>query len=406
MAPRRPVIAIVGPTGTGKTVLGIAIASHLNTEVISVDSLQCYKHGHIMTAAPTAAEMKHVKHHMVDYLPPDAEPGPGFVQRAVNVANNLHTKGKIPILVGGSTSLMLPILLAPRGNNLGTTVEEGLNDHEGKDCGRLRWRTLVIMLKGKDEESLGKRQDARVEEMLAMGLVRELKELYLLQKELNLEKYGTKSRLDDEEVGKRGVWKCIGYKELYPFLVATDNRAMRTSSSNTQPDHGLHRPYVNSNGLMEEVTEVQGEEGETLLREGIQMMKETTRWYAQWQTTWSETVLVPKLRTEGMPVHRIEVPSAIGTCNENRHGEREQKRDGDFKKRWVESVEGPAMRLCEAWRAAVNWLDDHAGTGIGVAVGGVMMKESNNSVLQGRKNKGNTIGILSPIIMVRSSTAG
>jgi len=67
----RPIIAIVGPTGVGKTKLGIALVKAMNGEVISVDILQTYRHGGIMTAKPTIQEMDGVTHHLIDYLQPD-----------------------------------------------------------------------------------------------------------------------------------------------------------------------------------------------------------------------------------------------------------------------------------------------------------------------------------------------
>lgn len=353
MAPRRTIIAIVGPTGTGKTALGLAIAAHLGTEVISVDSLQCYEHGNIVTAAPTAAETEQVKHHMVGYLQPDEEPGEEFVLRAVEVADGLHAKGKVPILVGGSTSLMLPLLFAPaRGSYTDHALKGSSIDAAGKSSGRLRWRTLLIILNAKTQESLEKRLDARVEDMLAVGLEKEVQDLYSLQKKLLPEQ--------NERNMRRGVWKCIGYQELYSFLVATDNTLRVTPSPAIQP-HG----NGNANRLVEEVADA--EQAERLLREGIELMKENTRRYAQSQITWVESVLAPALRKEEMPVHRFEIPYA--TCEE------EEEKEGGFKNRWLESVEGPALRLCEAWRAAAQ--GDDAGPGAVTAVS-EEMKENNH----------------------------
>jgi tRNA A37 N6-isopentenylltransferase MiaA len=71
---RISIIAIIGPTGVGKTKLGIALAKALTGEVISVDSLQLYRYGDIITAKPTTKEMEGIKHHLIDYLQPDQEP--------------------------------------------------------------------------------------------------------------------------------------------------------------------------------------------------------------------------------------------------------------------------------------------------------------------------------------------
>ncbi|KAF2738955.1 hypothetical protein EJ04DRAFT_509125 [Polyplosphaeria fusca] len=69
---RIPIIAIVGPTGIGKTKLGIiAMARSFSGEVVSVDSLQVYRDAPLMTARPTPQETKGVAHHMINYLPAD-----------------------------------------------------------------------------------------------------------------------------------------------------------------------------------------------------------------------------------------------------------------------------------------------------------------------------------------------
>ena len=64
------VVCIVGPTGCGKTGLGVALAERLGGEVVSCDSMQIYKHMDIGTAKPTPEEMEGVPHHMIDCVEP------------------------------------------------------------------------------------------------------------------------------------------------------------------------------------------------------------------------------------------------------------------------------------------------------------------------------------------------
>lgn len=61
----KPVVAIIGATATGKTKLGVAVAKMLCGEVVGLDSLQCYRHGGVVTARPMEGEMEGVPHHMV-----------------------------------------------------------------------------------------------------------------------------------------------------------------------------------------------------------------------------------------------------------------------------------------------------------------------------------------------------
>ena len=97
------VIVIVGPTCSGKTILGINLAEELDTEIISADSRQIYKHLTIGTAKPTREELKKVKHHFVDVLDPKEEYNVGLFERdSIHVIDDLIHKNKIPIVVGGS----------------------------------------------------------------------------------------------------------------------------------------------------------------------------------------------------------------------------------------------------------------------------------------------------------------
>jgi len=96
-------IAVVGPTGSGKTRLAIELAKRLDTEIISADSMQFYRGMEIGTAAPTADEQAEVKHHFVGFLQPDEEMAAGQYQRlAREKALELLRQGRVPVLAGGS----------------------------------------------------------------------------------------------------------------------------------------------------------------------------------------------------------------------------------------------------------------------------------------------------------------
>ncbi|MBL1212853.1 MAG: tRNA (adenosine(37)-N6)-dimethylallyltransferase MiaA [Ignavibacteriae bacterium] len=97
------VIVIAGPTCSGKTSLGLQLAQKLKTEIVSADSRQIYKHLTIGTAKPTKEEQQQVKHHFVDLLNPAEEYNASkFEIDGLKVLDNIHTKNKIPIVVGGS----------------------------------------------------------------------------------------------------------------------------------------------------------------------------------------------------------------------------------------------------------------------------------------------------------------
>jgi len=75
-----PLIAVVGPTGSGKSALALALAEHLGSEIISVDAMQFYRGMEIGTAAPNPEEQRRVPHHFVSFLKPDEEMTAGIYQ--------------------------------------------------------------------------------------------------------------------------------------------------------------------------------------------------------------------------------------------------------------------------------------------------------------------------------------
>ncbi len=97
------VIILLGPTGVGKTGLSILLAKALNTEIISADSMQIYRHMDIGTAKPSHRELKEVKHHLINMLSPDESFSAGmFKNMTTKIIDDLHSKNKIPIIVGGT----------------------------------------------------------------------------------------------------------------------------------------------------------------------------------------------------------------------------------------------------------------------------------------------------------------
>ena len=103
MREKIPVIAVVGPTATGKTALGIGLARRFGGEIVSCDSMQIYRGLPIGTAQPDQEELAQAPHHLVGFL----DVGEPFsVSDYVNLAGRIITeiagRGKLPILVGGT----------------------------------------------------------------------------------------------------------------------------------------------------------------------------------------------------------------------------------------------------------------------------------------------------------------
>lgn len=98
-----PLLVIVGPTASGKTALSIELAKKFNGEIISADSMQIYKGMDIATAKPTAEEMQGIVHHLISYIEPDASFSVAdYVKAAKSIISDVHSRGKLPILVGGT----------------------------------------------------------------------------------------------------------------------------------------------------------------------------------------------------------------------------------------------------------------------------------------------------------------
>jgi tRNA dimethylallyltransferase len=98
-----PLIVITGPTAVGKTALSIELCIRFDGEVICADSRQIYRHMDIGTAKPSAAERAQVPHHLFDLREPDEVLSLAEYQTlAYAVIDQIHRRGKIPFLVGGT----------------------------------------------------------------------------------------------------------------------------------------------------------------------------------------------------------------------------------------------------------------------------------------------------------------
>ncbi len=100
---KQKIICVVGPTASGKTGLGIALAKLLDGEVISADSMQIYCDMHIASAAPDISETDGIPHHLVEFLPYGSSyTVADYVKAARKKINEIASRGKMPIIVGGT----------------------------------------------------------------------------------------------------------------------------------------------------------------------------------------------------------------------------------------------------------------------------------------------------------------
>lgn len=98
-----PAVAIVGPTGSGKTALAMTLAAEFGGEIVSCDSVAVYREFEIGTAKPTREERARVPHHMIDIASPDEEITAGeYARRARVVLNDIKSRRKLPVVAGGT----------------------------------------------------------------------------------------------------------------------------------------------------------------------------------------------------------------------------------------------------------------------------------------------------------------
>jgi tRNA dimethylallyltransferase len=100
---KQPLVVIVGPTAVGKTALALHLAEELGAEIVSADSRLFYRGMDLGTAKPTPEERARVPHHLIDLAAPDETVGLAeFHEQATAAIADIHARGKLPLLVGGT----------------------------------------------------------------------------------------------------------------------------------------------------------------------------------------------------------------------------------------------------------------------------------------------------------------
>ena len=249
------VVIVAGPTASGKTSLAVQIATQINGEVVSCDSMQIYRGMTIGTAAPTEAEMGGIPHHMVGIVEPyESFSCAEYTEQAEKCIRDIHERGRIPVICGG-TGLYLDSLLrvssfsdsekteeiraalhafaeehgaealharlasvdpasaeATHYNNVRRVVR-ALEIYETTGVTKTEWdrRSLsaepkydafMILLDFKERERLYNRIDRRVSVMMDGGLVDEVRRLY------------DRGLLKEQYIAAQ----AIGYKEFLPYF--------------------------------------------------------------------------------------------------------------------------------------------------------------------------------------------
>jgi tRNA dimethylallyltransferase len=218
-------VAIIGPTGTGKSRLALHLTRRLNAEIVSADSRQVYRYLNIGTAKPTTKELSTVQHHLIDIIDPDEDFSLAqYQQLAGEAIEDIQQRGRLPLLVGGSGLYVRAVLegwqiprVAPDiefRRNLGNKAAGGGGEQlyrellkadpaaaqkidprnvrrviralevsqSGPSVSEARkdrvspYNSLIIGLTA-DRDELYRRTDARVDDMISRGLIDEVRRL-------------------------------------------------------------------------------------------------------------------------------------------------------------------------------------------------------------------------------------
>ena len=149
--PMNDIICIAGPTASGKTALAVEIAKEYNGEVVSCDSMQIYKRMDIGTAKPTSEEMQGIPHHMIDVAEPDEDFSVSrYCEMAAAIVDDIVARGKTAIIAGG-TGLYMDSLI--RGNTFAPFPSTGQREKLERQADEMGMEYMTNWLKEIDPEA-------------------------------------------------------------------------------------------------------------------------------------------------------------------------------------------------------------------------------------------------------------
>lgn len=267
------VIAIVGPTASGKTKLAIEMAKELGTEIISADSRLVYKGFDIGTAKPTKEEQQMVKHHMIDVVEPEYDFSVAdFADEARKIISVLHAYSKVPIVAGG-TGLYFRILL----ENYDMPRIEA-NPQLRADLEKLSNEELFAKLKEVDSISAEKiHQNNRVR------VIRALEVSLLAGKPFSSIKGIKNNEYEVEWVFPEIESREALYDRINKRVDAMIDEGLIEETKDLLAKHGRIKNLVNTIGYQEIIEFL---DNEISLDDAVEKIKQNTRRYAKRQLTW------------------------------------------------------------------------------------------------------------------------
>ncbi|XP_032102944.1 tRNA dimethylallyltransferase isoform X1 [Sapajus apella] len=347
-----PLVVILGATGTGKSTLALQLGQRLGGEIVSADSMQVYEGLDIITNKVSAQEQRICRHHMISFVDPLVTNYTvvDFRNRASALIEDIFARDKIPIVVGGTNyyieSLLWKVLINTKPPEMGTEEvidrkvelekEDGLVLHKrlsqvdpemaaklhphdkrkvarslqvfeetgishseflhrqhaeeggGPLGGPLKFSNPCILWLHADQAVLDKRLDKRVDDMLAAGLLEELRDFH--------RRYNQETVSENSQDYQHGIFQSIGFKEFHEYLITEGKCTLETSNQ--------------------------------LLKKGIEALKQVTKKYARKQNRWVKNRFLSRPGPSAPPVYGLEVSDVS---------------------KWEESVLEPALEIVQSF---------------------------------------------------------
>ena len=279
MDKRIPLIAVVGPTASGKTGLGIELAKRFNGEVVSADSMQVYRELSIATAKPTKEEMQSIPHHMIDVASVcDEYSAAIYCENAAAAIADIYNRGKLPILVGG-TGLYVDSLICGNDFSLQNS-DRRVRERLCEEYDSLGGEVLLERLKACDEKAAQMCHINNKKRLVRYLELYELTGLTADERAQNLKKHTSPYDV------LYFMPNCRDREHLYERINLRVDKMI---------DDGLVnevKNYYNTEGVKTASQAIGCKElkpyllGEATLSECVEKLKQSTRRYAKRQLTW------------------------------------------------------------------------------------------------------------------------
>lgn len=272
MTKKSKVIAIASPTATGKSKLAVELAHKVNGEIISADSRLVYKGFEIAVAKPTIEERENIPHYLIDVVEPEEDYSvANYVDDATVAIEDILSRGKIPIIVGG-TGLYFRVLLegyslprVPANADLRKELEEKSYDE------------LMEELKTLDEKTYFQMKEASKRK-----LIRTIEICKDLGKPLSEMTLTVEPKYDVEWIGIN-----LSREEIYDRINKRVDKMVEMGlvdeTKHLLSIHGRTPNFVKTIGYQEILQYL---DGEISFERAIELLKQHTRNYAKRQLTW------------------------------------------------------------------------------------------------------------------------